>query len=140
MGNLGNTVHQFCIEGRPQSTFELNNVRILGTRGSSAIKATMQDVAVRHSLLSVSEKPGDVTGGLLMHTPIDVPAVSQLVVYARPLPAVPGAAGQEQAGPPRVVAGAVFLRCASSAYADPTDGVSRPVVGSAAQLAGSSGA
>ena len=69
------------LEGRPRSELEVNNIRILGTRASSGIKTTMQDVAIRHSLFSVSEKPGDPSTGLLMQTPIDVPAPSRLVVY-----------------------------------------------------------
>ena len=86
MGSLGNQQHQFYIEGRPDSHFELNNVQILGTRGSSAIKTTMQYVAVRHSVLSTSAKIGDPNigtpaGGHLMHTPIDVPAVSDSHIY-----------------------------------------------------------
>ena len=110
MGNQGNTVHQFYIEGRPQSTFELNNVRILGTRGSSAIKTTMQHVAVRHSLLSVSETPGDVTRGDLMHTPIDVPAVSNLVVYGNRFLLYRAPTTKNKPGRQGVLSGAIYLR------------------------------
>jgi len=110
MGDPGNTVHQFYIEGRPQSTFELNNVRILGTRGSSAIKSTMQNVAVRHSLLSVSETPGDVSGGSLMHTPIDVPAVSSLVVYGNRFLLYRAPTTKNKPGRQGVLSGAIFLR------------------------------
>jgi hypothetical protein len=110
MGDQGNSVHQFYIEGRPQSTFELNNVRILGTRGSSAIKTTMQNVAVRHSLLSVSEKPGDVTGGALMHTPIDVPAVSNLVVYANRFLLYRAPTSKNKPGRQGVLSAAIYLR------------------------------
>ena len=81
MGSVWNTFHAMYLEGRPRSELEVNNIRILGTRASSGLKTTMQDVAIRHSLFSVSEKPGDPSTGLLMHTPIDVPAPSRLVVY-----------------------------------------------------------
>ena len=67
--------------GSPLAKLEVNNIRILGTRASSGLKTTMQDVAIRHSLFSVSDDPGDPSIGLLMHTPIDVPAPSRLVVY-----------------------------------------------------------
>jgi hypothetical protein len=88
----------------------LNNVRILGTRGSSAIKTTMQNVAVRHSLLSVSETPGDVTKGLLMHTPVDVPAVSNLVVYGNRFLLYRAPTTKNKTGRRGVLAGAIYLR------------------------------
>ena len=72
MGNAGNTTHSLYLEGRPDSHLSIINSRFLGSRGSSAVKTTMQDVQIRHSLFSVSEKPGDVSSGLLMHTPVDV--------------------------------------------------------------------
>jgi hypothetical protein len=81
MGSVWNTFHAMYLEGRPRSELEVNNIRILGTRASSGLKTTMQNVSIRHSIFSVSEKPGDPSTGLLMHTPIDVPAPSQLVVY-----------------------------------------------------------
>lgn len=110
MGDPGNTVHQFYVEGRPLSTFELNNLRILGTRGSSAIKTTMQHVAIRHSLLSVSETPGDVKTGALMHTPVDVPAVSDLVVYANRFLLYRALTTENRPGRQGILAGAVYLR------------------------------
>ncbi len=110
MGDPGNTVHQFYVEGRPLSTFALNNVRILGTRGSSAIKSTMQHVSVRHSLLSVSETPGDVKSGALMHTPIDVPAVSDLVVYANRFLLFRASTVDNKPGRQGILSAAVYLR------------------------------
>lgn len=78
MGGTGNTTHQFYIEGRPDSTFDVNTVRILGTRRSSAIKTTMQHLNVRHSLLDV-RVPGvpDENSAI----PIDVPAFTDAVIY-----------------------------------------------------------
>jgi hypothetical protein len=110
MGNPGNSVHQFYVEGRPLSSFELNNVRILGTRGSSAIKSTMQHVLVRHSLLSVSETPGDVKSGSLMHTPIDVPAVSDVVIYANHFLLYRAPTADNKAGRQGILSAAVYLR------------------------------
>ena len=110
MGDPGNTVHQFYIEGRPLSTFELNNVRILGTRGSSAIKSTMQHVRIRHSLLSVSETPGDVAGGELMHTPVDVLAVADVVIYANHFLLYRAPTNKNKAGRQGVLSAAVFFR------------------------------
>lgn len=81
MGSPGNTVHQFYIEGRPKSYFDLNNVAIYSTRGSSAIKTTMQNLAVRHTLLSTGKIPNQTPTGYVMHSPIDVPSVSNLIVY-----------------------------------------------------------
>ena len=80
-GLVWNTFHAMYLEGRPLAKLEVNNIRILGTRASSGLKTTMQDVAIRHSLFSVSDDPGDPSTGMLMHTPIDVPAPSRLVVY-----------------------------------------------------------
>jgi hypothetical protein len=110
MGDPGNTVHQFYVEGRPLSTFALNNVRILGTRGSSAIKSTMQRIWVRHSLLSVSETPGDVTTGALMHTPIDVPAVSDVIVYANRFLLFRAPTADNRPGRQGILSAAVYLR------------------------------
>ena len=82
MGSASNTMHSFYIEGRPDSTFELNNMRVLGSRGSSAIKTTRQNLFVRHSYFSTTEEPGvESTAKYSMHTPIDVPAVSTVVIY-----------------------------------------------------------
>ena len=81
MGSPWNTSHAMYLQGRPLAKLEVNNIRILGTRACSGLKTTMQDVAIRHSLFSVSDDPDRLSIGLLMHTPIDVAAVSRLVVY-----------------------------------------------------------
>jgi hypothetical protein len=82
MGSPSNTMHAFYIEGRPNSTFELNNTRFLGTRGSSAIKTTMQNLFVRHSFISTTEVPGVAApANYAIHTMIDVPGVSNAVIY-----------------------------------------------------------
>jgi hypothetical protein len=110
MGDPGNSVHQFYVEGRPLSTFELNNVRILGTRGSSAIKATMRHISIRHSLLSVSETPGDVKSGALMHTPIDVPSVSEVIIYANRFLLYRASTEDNRAGRQGILSAAIYLR------------------------------
>jgi hypothetical protein len=81
MGSPWNTFHAMYLQGRPLAKLEVNNIRLLGTRACSGLKTTMQDVAIRHSLFSVSDDPDKLSIGLLMHTPIDVAAVSRLVVY-----------------------------------------------------------
>ena len=110
MGAPGNTVHAVYIEGRPRSTLEVVNSRFLGTRGSSAIKTTMQDVAIRHSLFSVSEVPGNVAEGSLMHTPVDVPAVSRLVLYGNEFQLWRGPTAGVPPARRGVISGAVYLR------------------------------
>ena len=110
MGSPGNTVHAAYIEGRPRSTLEVINSRFLGTRGSSAIKTTMQEVAIRHSLFSVSETPGDLATGGLMHTPVDVPAVSRLTLYGNEFQLWRGPTAGTRPGRQGVQSGAVYLR------------------------------
>jgi hypothetical protein len=70
----------------------------------------MQNVTVRHSLLSVSETPGDVSKGSLMHTPVDVPAVSNLIVYANDFLLFRAPTAKNKAGRQGVLSAAVYLR------------------------------
>jgi hypothetical protein len=110
MGHPGNTTHSLYLEGRPRSHLAIMNARFLGSRGSSAVKTTMQDVQIRHTLFSVSEIPGDVSSGLLMHTPVDSPAVSDLVVYGNEFQLWRGTTAGVPAGRSGILAGAIFLR------------------------------
>ena len=110
MGSVWNTFHAMYLEGRPRSELELNNIRILGTRASSGLKTTMQNVSIRHSLFSVSEKPGDPSTGLLMHTPIDVPAPSQLVVYGNQFLLYRASTVTNDVGREGILHGAIHLR------------------------------
>lgn len=110
MGSMWNTFHAMYLEGRPDSELEINNIRILGTRASSGIKTTMQNVAIRHSLFSVSDKPGDPSTGLLMLTPIDVPAPSRLVVYGNRFLLYRASTVTNDVGREGILAGAIFLR------------------------------
>ena len=110
MGSVWNTFHAAYIEGRPFSELDINNIRIFGTRASSGIKTTMQNVAIRHSLFSVSEKPGDPSTGTLMHTPIDVPAPSNLVVYGNEFLLYRASTVSNDVEREGILHGAIFLR------------------------------
>ena len=90
----------------------VNNIRILGTRASSGIKTTMQNVAIRHSLLFGFRHAGrSVPQGLLMHTPIDVPAPSRVVVYGNDFLLYRASTVTNQVkGREGILAGAIFLR------------------------------
>ncbi len=110
MGSTWNTFHAVYLEGRPRSELDINNIRILGTRASSGIKTTMQNVYIRHSLFSVSEKPGDPSAGLLMHTPVDVPAPSRLVAYGNHFLLYRASTVTNDVGREGILAGAIFLR------------------------------
>jgi hypothetical protein len=86
MGNKGNGHHSFYLEMRPDSHLYVNNLRCMGSRGSSCVKSTNQDVQIRHSLFNVSQELnepnlGKPEGGMLMHTAIDVVSVADTVVY-----------------------------------------------------------
>ena len=86
MGNTGNGHHSFYLEMRPDSHLYVNNLRCMGSRGSSCVKSTNQDVQIRHSLFNVSQELnepnlGKPEGGMLMHTAIDVVSVADTVVY-----------------------------------------------------------
>jgi hypothetical protein len=111
MGSPSNTMHAFYIEGRPDSTFELNNVRFLGTRGSSAVKTTMQNLFVRHSYFSTTETPGVAsTANYSMHTPIDVPGVSTVVIYGNRIEGWRSGTAGVSAGKAGVRAGLIYFR------------------------------
>ena len=110
MGSVWNTFHAAYIEGRPFSELDINNIRIFGTRASSGIKTTMQNVAIRHSLFSVSEKPGDPSTGILMHSPIDVPAPSNLVVYGNEFLLYRASTVTNDVEREGILPGAIFLR------------------------------
>lgn len=110
MGSPGNTVHAAYLEGRPDSRLEITNTRWLGSRGSSSVKTTMQDVAIRHSLFSVSAIPGDVSVGMLTHTPIDIPSVSRLVAYGNEFQVYRVSTVQNPVGRTGVLAGTIFQR------------------------------
>jgi hypothetical protein len=120
MGGAGNTTHAAYIEGRPKSLFDVNNVRFLGTRGSSAVKTTMNELNVRHSHFQVAESMEDLENGVcihpgpatgcLMHTPIDVPGYSNVTVYANRFLVWRGptvGVGTARGG---ILAGAIFIR------------------------------
>ena len=86
MGDKGNGHHSFYLEMRPDSHLYVNNLRCMGSRGSSCVKSTNQDVQIRHSLFNVSKELnepnlGKPEGGMLMHTAIDVVSVADTVVY-----------------------------------------------------------
>ena len=86
MGSKGNAHHPVYLEMRPDSRLLVNNLRIMGSNGCSGIKTTMADVQVRHTLFNVSRKYdepdiGEEAGGQLMHTPLDVTSVSDLIAY-----------------------------------------------------------
>ena len=86
MGDKGNGHHSFYMEMRPDSHLYVNNLRCMGSRGSSCVKSTNQDVQIRHSLFNVSKEVdepnlGKPEGGMLMHTAIDVVSVADTVVY-----------------------------------------------------------
>ena len=110
MGSPWNTFHAMYLQGRPLSELDINNIRILGTRASSAIKTTMQNVAIRHSLFSVSDKPGDPSIGLLMHVPIEVPAPSRLVVYGNEFLLYRASTVTNPVSREGILPGAIFLR------------------------------
>jgi hypothetical protein len=110
MGSPWNTFHAMYLEGRPNSYLEIDNIRILGTRASSGIKTTMQNVAIRHSLFSVSDTPYDPSTGLLMHTPIDVPAPCRLVVYGNEFLLYRASTVTNPVTREGILAGAIFLR------------------------------
>ena len=92
MGGTGNTTHAAYVEGRPFSLFDVNNLRVLGTRASSGIKTTMAELNIRHSSFHVAESMADLkegtcsptsySTGCLMHTVIDVPGYTQTTIYA----------------------------------------------------------
>jgi hypothetical protein len=134
MGNAGNTTHSTYLEGRPRSRLTVTNVRFLGARGSSAVKATMQDVQIRHSLFSVSEVPGDVSKGLLMHTPVDVPAVCDLIVYGNEFQLWRGPTAAVPDGRSGILGAAIYLRLrremtGSDRPAYPTESWTPPTTG-----------
>lgn len=110
MGDRGNTKHAVYLEGRPLSTLEIINTRWMGSQGSSSVKTTMQNVSIRHSLFSVSEIPGDLATGYLTHTPIDIPAFSNLIVYGNEFQIWRGPTVNTPVGRTGVLAGTVFLR------------------------------
>jgi hypothetical protein len=120
MGGVGNTRHAAYVEGRPNSVFDVNNLRILGTRGSSGIKTTMNELNVRHSLLTVAEslkdlengtcvQPGTSTG-CLMHTPIDFPGYTNATIYANQFLVWRGKTVGVSSGRSGILAGTIFVR------------------------------
>ena len=120
MGGVGNTTHPAYVEGRPNSIFDVNNVRILGSRGSSGIKTTMNELNVRHSVLQVAESldeiqngvcvhPGSSTG-CLMHTPIDFPGFTAATIYGNQFTVWRGPTQGVPAGRSGVLSGTMFIR------------------------------
>lgn len=120
MGGVGNTRHSAYIEMRPLSVFDVNNVRIIGSRGSSAVKTTMAELNVRHSLFTVSETPGSIpdapclptepSTGCLMQVPIDVPGFSAVVVYANAFELWRGPTLGVPSGRSGILPGALYIR------------------------------
>ena len=115
MGDKGNGHHSFYMEMRPDSHLYVNNLRCMGSRGSSCVKSTNQDVQIRHSLFNVSQnlnEPnlGKPEGKMLMRTAIDVVAVADTVFYGNEFRLW----RQTMAGTPNGYAGnltaAVFMR------------------------------
>ena len=130
MGGAGNTTHPAYVEGRPNSIFDVNNVRILGSRGSSGVKTTVNELNVRHSLVQVAESleeiangkcvhPGASTG-CLMHTPIDFPGFTAATIYANKFIVWRGPT--EGVGPGRagVLAGTIFIRHRANSFGSDT--------------------
>ena len=120
MGGVGNTTHPAYVEGRPTSLFDVNNVRILGSRGSSGVKTTMNELNVRHSLLQVAQTLGEInngtcvprgaSSGCLMHTPIDFPGFTAATIYANKFIVWRGTTMGVTAGRSGVLAGTIFIR------------------------------
>lgn len=120
MGGTGNTTHAAYVEGRPNSLFDVNNIRVLGTRGSSAVKTTVAELNVRHSLFTVAESADDLangtcattgySSGCLMHTPIDVPGYSSVVIYGNRFEVWRGSTVGATVGRSGVLAGTIFFR------------------------------
>lgn len=116
MGGTGNTTHASYVEGRPLSRFEVTNVRFLGTRGSSAVKSTMSHIAIRHSLFCVNASCSVPDADeKTMHTPIDVPAVSDVVVYANRF-VLWRAPTSQPANYGGIKTGAIYFRLRNSLY------------------------
>jgi hypothetical protein len=117
MGSASNTMHAFYIEGRPDSTFELNNVRVMGSKGSSGIKTTRQNLFVRHSLISTTQEQGVVDHTKYsMHTPIDVPAVSNVVIYGNRFEGWRTTTVGVQAGKSGTLTGFIYFRTRHALY------------------------
>ena len=130
MGGVGNTTHPAYVEGRPNSVFDVNNVRILGSRGSSGIKTTVNELNVRHSLLQVAETLGEIangtcvhpgsSSGCLMHTPIDFPGFTAATIYANTFVVWRGTTVGVPNGRSGVLAATIFIRQRGPSYGSDT--------------------
>ena len=120
MGGVGNTKHPAYVEGRPTSIFDVNNVRLLGSRGSSGIKTTMNEFNVRHSQIQVAERLEEIANGVcvhpgtstgcLMHTPVDFPGFTNATIYANTFVVWRGPTTGVPPGRSGVLAGTIFVR------------------------------
>ena len=121
MGGVGNTTHPAYVEGRPMTVFDVNNLRVLGSRGSSGLKTVMAEFNVRHSLLQVAETLDEIADGVcihpgrstgcLMHTPVDFPGYTAATIYANKFIVWRGKTGAGiPAGRSGVLAGTIFIR------------------------------
>jgi hypothetical protein len=130
MGGVGNSTHAAYIEGRPKSVFDINNVRILGTRGSSGIKTTMNELNVRHSVLQVAQSIEDLKNGVcvhpgsstgcLMHTPVDFPGFTTATIYGNKFIVWRGPTSGVPKGRSGILAGTLFVRNRSNSLGSDT--------------------
>jgi hypothetical protein len=81
MGGTGNTRHQFYLEGRPNTHVFMNNIRITGTRGCSAIKSTQFNNVIRNSYISTLLDPSRPDLGLRAAKLIDIASAGETVLF-----------------------------------------------------------
>jgi hypothetical protein len=120
MGSPGNTTHPGYLETRPKSYLDVNNLRMLGSRGSSGIKMTVAVFKLRHSLLQVAESLDKIADGVcthpgysdgcLMHTPVDFPGFTDATLYGNRFVVWRGPTAGVPAGRSGVLAGTIFIR------------------------------
>jgi hypothetical protein len=110
MGSLGNTKHAMYLEGRPLSSLSINSSQFLGSNGCSSVKTTMENVAIRHSIFSVSQTIGAIDNNFLTHTPIDIPSYSSIRIYGNQFYLWRGPTVGVPTGRSGILAGAIFLR------------------------------
>ena len=126
MGGVGNSTHPIYAEGRPKSLIDVNNLRLLGSRGSSGIKTTMAEINVRHSLVQVAESLGEIENGIclhpgyssgcLMHTPIDFPGFTAATIYANKFVVWRGPTQGVPSGRSGVLSATIFIRQRGPSY------------------------
>ena len=114
MGSPGNGQHGLYLEGRPHSTLDINNSRFFGSRGSSSVKTTMQNVSIRHSKFCVTQDcstpPVEPNGQKLTHTPVDIPAVSNITIYGNEFQVYRRTTVGAPSGESGVLAGTIYIR------------------------------